>query len=101
MHTHEVLTFCTTLVDGDALLTRSAHAIGVADEKTPSDGSWLMAKTRIALFADTRVTGSSIHVETPQGLVVVCGTVDSDAAKQLDGAKSAKNDLTERRGSTP
>lgn len=55
-----------------------------------------MAKTRIALFTDTRVTGSAIHVETTQGLVVVRGMVDSDAAKQLDGAKNAKNDLTEK-----
>jgi hyperosmotically inducible protein len=101
MHTRYVLTLCTALVVGGALLTGSAHALGQADEKTPINDSWLTAKTKIALFADARVKGSEINVETTQGLVMIRGKVDSDAAKQaaegiareIDGVKSVKNEL--------
>ncbi len=63
--------------------------------------SWITAKTKIALFADSRVKGSDINVETTQGAVMIRGKVDSDAAKQaaetiakgIDGAKTVKNDL--------
>lgn len=99
--TRFVLTFCTALVIGGALLSGSAGALGKADEKTPVNDSWLTAKTKIALFADSRVKGSEINVETAQGLVMIRGKVDSDAAKQaaesiakgIDGVKSVKNEL--------
>jgi hyperosmotically inducible periplasmic protein len=95
------LTLCTALVVGGALITGSANALGKADEKTPIKDSWLTAKTKIALFADARVKGSEINVETTQGLVMIRGKVDSDMAKQaaediakkLDGVKSVKNEL--------
>src|SRR4029077_14834990 len=101
MNTRSVLTLCTALVVGGALLTGSALALGKADEKTPINDAWLTAKTKIALFADARVKGSEISVETSQGLVVIHGKVDSDEAKQaaegitkgMDGVKSVKNDL--------
>jgi hyperosmotically inducible protein len=101
MNTRYVLTLCTALVVGGALITGSAHALGKADEKTPINDTWLTAKTKIALFADARVKGSEINVETTQGLVMIRGKVDSDAAKQaaediakkLDGVKSVKNGL--------
>jgi hyperosmotically inducible protein len=101
MNTRYVLTLCTALVVGGALLSGSAHALGKADEKTPINDSWLTAKTKIALFADARVKGSEINVETTQGLVMIRGKVDSDAAKQaaegiargIDGVKSVKNEL--------
>lgn len=78
--------------------TRSAKA----DEKTPIIDTWLMAKTKIALFADARIKGSEITVETSQDSVMIRGKVDSDAAEQaaegitrgIDGVKSVKNDLT-------
>ena len=81
--------------------TGSANALGKADEKTPINDSWLTSKTKIALFADARVKGSEINVETTQGLVVIRGKVDSDEAKQaaegiakgIDGVKTVKNDL--------
>jgi hyperosmotically inducible protein len=89
------------LVVGGAFLTGSANALGKADEKTPINDSWLTSKTKIALFADARVKGSDINVETTQGSVVIRGKVDSDAAKQaaegiakgVDGVKTVKNDL--------
>ena len=102
MNTRTVLTFCTVLVIGGALLTGSANALSTADEKTPINDAWLTAKTKIALFADARVKGSEITVESAQGSVVIRGKVDSDAAKQaaegiakgIDGVKTVKNDLT-------
>jgi hyperosmotically inducible protein len=105
MNTRTVLTLCTVLVIGGALITGSANALGKADEKTPIDNAindaWLTAKTKIALFADARVKGSEINVETTQGAVMIRGKVDSDAAKQaaediakgLDGVKTVKNEL--------
>jgi hyperosmotically inducible periplasmic protein len=101
MHTRYVLTLCTTLVVGGVLLIGSAHALGQADEKTPINDTWLTAKTKIALFADARVKGSEITVETTQGLVMIRGKVDTSAAKQaaegiargIDGVKSVKNEL--------
>lgn len=98
MHTRTVLTFCTAVVIGGALLTGSAF--GRAEERNMSD-SWITAKTKIALFADSRVKGSDISVATTDGAVTIRGKVDTDAAKQaaesiakgIDGAKTVKNDL--------
>jgi hyperosmotically inducible protein len=101
MNTRTVLTFCTTLMIGGAFLAGSANALGKADEKTPINDAWMTAKTKIALFADARVKGSEINIESAQGSVVIRGKVDSDAAKQaaegiakgIDGVKSVKNEL--------
>ena len=103
MNTRYVLTLCTALVIGGALVTGSANALGKADEKTPINDSWLTSKAKIALFADARVKGSEIkiNVETTQGIMMIRGKVDSDAAKQaaediakkLDGVKSVKKEL--------
>jgi len=101
MNTRYVMTLCTALVLGGALLAGSANALGKADEKTPINDTWLTAKTKIALFADARIKGSEITVETSQGSVTIRGKVDSDAAKQaaegiakgIDGVKTVKNDL--------
>jgi hyperosmotically inducible periplasmic protein len=101
MNTRYVLTLCTALVVGGALLTGSAYALDKADEKTPINDTWLTAKTKIALAADGRVKGRQIDVETTKGQVMLRGKVDSDAAKQaaenitklLDGVKTVKNDL--------
>src|SRR5512145_51451 len=82
MNTRNVLTLCTALVVGGILLAGSAHAVGKADENTAINDTWLTAKTKIALFADARIKGSEITVETTQGLVIIRGKVDSDAAKQ-------------------
>ena len=101
MNTGYVLTLCTALVIGGALIAGSANAVGKADEKTPINDTWLTAKTKIALAADGRVKGRQIEVETTQGVVMLRGKVDSDAAKHaagditkmLDGVKTVKNDL--------
>jgi hyperosmotically inducible protein len=101
MNTRYILTLCTVLVIGGALITGSAHAVSKADVKTPITDTWLTSKTKIALFADARVKGSEITVESTQGLVMIRGKVDSDDAKQaaegiakgIDGVKTVKNEL--------
>jgi hyperosmotically inducible periplasmic protein len=63
--------------------------------------SWLTSKTKIALFADDRVKGKDVRVETMGGQVYLRGKVDSqeaksaseEIAKAVEGVKSVKNDL--------
>ena len=101
MNTRYILTLCTALVIGGALITGSANAVSKADEKTSINDTWMTAKTKIALFADARIKGSEINVETSQGSVMIRGKVDSDEAKQaaegiakgIDGVKTVKNEL--------
>ena len=71
MNTRYVLTLCTAVVIGGALIAGSAQAVSKADEKTAMNDSWITAKTKIALFADSRVKGSEIKIETTQGLVMI------------------------------
>ena len=69
--------------------------------KTGISDSWLTAKTKIALFADERVKGGQISVETVKGTVSLRGKVDSDeaktaaatVAKSIEGVKGVRNDL--------
>jgi hypothetical protein len=58
MNTRYVLTLCAALVIGGSLLAGSANALSKADEKTPINDTWLMANTKIALFADARIKGA-------------------------------------------
>jgi hyperosmotically inducible protein len=101
MKTHYLVTLCTALVVGAALITVPATAVDVSKETALVNDSWLTAKTKIALAADGRVKGRQIDVETTKGQVMLRGKVDSDAAKQaaeeitkmLDGVKTVKNHL--------
>ncbi len=77
-------------------------AKGVAqDVKTGISDSWLTAKTKIELFADDRIKGGPVSVETLNGAVSLRGKVDSDEAKAaaasvaqaVEGVKSVRNDL--------
>jgi hyperosmotically inducible protein len=71
------------------------------DAKSEVSDSWLTAKTKIALFADERVKGRQVGVETVKGVVTLRGKVDSDEAKAaaaslaqgIEGVKSVRNDL--------
>jgi hyperosmotically inducible periplasmic protein len=72
------------------------------DAKTAVSDSWITSKTKIALFADERVKGTQVSVETMKGGVVhLRGKVDSaeaktaagDVAKGIEGVQSVKNDL--------
>ncbi len=98
-----LLTFCTALVIGAALIAApmTAAAASSKTEDKQMEDSWITAKTKIALFADARVKGRQINVETKDGLVMIRGKVDSDEAKKaaeeiaklVDGVKSVKNEL--------
>jgi hyperosmotically inducible protein len=71
------------------------------DAKTGMTDSWVTSKTKIALFADDRVKGSQVHVETQDGTVMLRGKVDDaeaknaagEIAKGIEGVKSVKNEL--------
>ena len=93
-----------------AFVAAAPLAVGAADEKaqtttqaaeTMVSDSWLTSKTKIALFADQRVKGTQISVDTAKGVVHLRGKVDSaeaksaasDVAQGIDGVKSVKNDL--------
>ena len=91
-------------------LVVAAPLAGAADEKaqtttqeakTMVSDSWLTSKTKISLFADERVKGTQISVDTAKGVVHLRGKVDSaeaksaagDIAQKVEGVKSVKNDL--------
>jgi hyperosmotically inducible protein len=101
MKTHYLVTLCTALVVGAALIAVPATAVDVSKEKALANDTWLTAKTKIALAADGRVKGRQIDVVTTKNVVMLRGKVDSDEAKQaaeditkmLDGVKTVKNDL--------
>jgi hyperosmotically inducible protein len=93
-----------------ALVAGAPLIAGAADTKaetTTQEGktmvtdSWVTAKTKISLFADERVKGTQVSVDTTKGVVHLRGKVDSaeaksaagDIAKGVEGAKSVKNDL--------
>ena len=70
-------------------------------EKQPVKDSWLTAKAKMALFADDRVHGRDVNVETKQGTVYLRGKVDDasaktaaeDITKGIDGVVGVKNEL--------
>lgn len=69
--------------------------------KTNVSDSWITSKAKIALFADSRVPGASVHVETQKGMVYLRGKVESDEAKKaaedvargVEGVQGVKNEL--------
>jgi hyperosmotically inducible protein len=77
-----------------------ARAAGQKVSEATKD-SWLTAKTKIALYADERVSGRHVSVETRNGVVTLRGKVGSaeeksaaaDIAKSVDGVKSVNNSL--------
>ncbi len=73
----------------------------VEKAKGATKDSWLTSKAKIALFADDRVSGSSITVETKNGVMTLRGKVGSadekkaaeEIAKSVEGVTSVKNQL--------
>jgi len=63
------------------------------DVKGAVSDSWVTSKAKIALFADERVKGRQISVETRSGMVMLRGKVDSEEAKTAAGevAKGVKH----------
>jgi hyperosmotically inducible periplasmic protein len=71
------------------------------DMKDATSDSWITSKTKIALFADDRVKGREVSVETVKGDIFLRGKVDTPEAKaaaaeiarSIEGVKNVKNDL--------
>ena len=71
------------------------------EAKADISDSWITAKAKMALFADERVKGRQVSVETDKGVVTLRGKVDSaeskaaaeSVAQGIEGAKSVRNDL--------
>jgi hyperosmotically inducible protein len=69
--------------------------------KTATNDAWIASKTKIALYADERVSGSAINVDANGGVVTLRGKVGSDAekktaeevAKGIEGVTQVKNNL--------
>ena len=106
---HRITKLSASVAMGLALAAAPAW-VSAADEgkksttesmKTGVSDSWVTAKTKIALMADSRVPGTSVNVETEKGMVYLRGKVDSDAAKSaaeevargIEGAQGVKNEL--------
>jgi len=98
MKTYGLLLLCA--VFGSSALIAPATRAEESTRVKMSD-SWVMAKVKIALFADSRVKGREINVQTKKGAVMIRGKVDTDEAKtaseeiakSVDGAASVKNEL--------
>ena len=96
MKTHRLMLLCAVLASSAGIVPM-AKAAG----QSQKGDSWVTAKTKIALFADSRVKGREINVETKSGVVMLRGKVESDEAKTaaaeiaktIDGAASVKNEL--------
>ena len=81
-------------------MTQKAKSVA-QDAKTEVTDSWLTAKTKIALYADERVKGTQVSVETVNGTVTLRGKVDSEEARTaatsvaqgVEHVKAVKNDL--------
>jgi hyperosmotically inducible protein len=64
--------------------------------------SWLTLQTKLALFADERVSSGDVHVTTQRGVITLRGKVDSVAEQQaaeeiartIEGARDVSNQLT-------
>ena len=97
MKTYRLMLLCAAI--GSSLSV--VPAAKANDGQSRTGDSWVTAKAKIALFADSRVKGREINVETKDGLVMLRGMVDSDEAKNaaaeiaksVDGATSVKNEL--------
>lgn len=105
---HRATKLSATVMMGLALAAAPAW-VNAADEKksttqsvkTTVSDSWITSKTKIALFADSRVPGTSVNVETTKGTVFLRGKVDNDAAKAaaeeitkgIEGVTAVKNEL--------
>lgn len=88
-------------IENKAEQTKDRVKSATGEARTAVKDSWITAKTKIALFADQRVKGRQVNVDTKNGVVALRGAVDSPAAKQaateiargIEGAKSVRNDL--------
>jgi osmotically-inducible protein OsmY len=90
----------------DKVESKTERAVDKAETKIEqakgaTKDTWITAKAKIALYADDRVSGSSVHVDTRNGVVNLRGKVATEdekkaaeeVAKGIEGATSVKNQL--------
>src|SRR5262245_23032210 len=86
---------------GDTMNKAEEKVKGTAlDMKEASGDAWITSKTKIALFADSRVKGREVSVETMNGEVCLRGKVESREGRKaadevtggIEGAENGKND---------
>lgn len=81
--------------------TKSTVKEMTKEAKADVSDAWITSKTKIALFADDRVKGRQVSVETDKGVISLRGKVDTADAKAaaesvaqgIEGVKSVRNDL--------
>jgi hyperosmotically inducible protein len=87
---------------GDTMNKAEETIKGTAhDMKEATSDTWITSKAKIALYADGRVKGRDVSVETMNGEMFLRGKVESEEAKSaaaevargIDGVKNVKNDL--------
>lgn len=85
-----------TVNRAEETIKQTAH-----DMKAVTGDTWITSKAKIALYADGRVKGRDVSVETMNGEIFLRGKVESEEAKSaaaevaraIDGVKNVKNDL--------
>ncbi len=92
-----------TSTDGGSKTDRAVEKTKEATGKAAgaAKDSWITAKAKIALYADDRVAGRHVRVDTQNGVLTLRGKVDSDAEKRaaeeavrnVEGVTSVQNDL--------
>ncbi len=89
--------------DPGATRSQDTTPTGV-ERRSPGDivsDAWITAKTMIALFADDRVSGWDVNVNTRNGVVALRGNVNSAEAKRaaenvargIEGVRDVRNEL--------
>ncbi|MCC4587942.1 BON domain-containing protein [Xanthomonas melonis] len=74
------------------------HAAGMNESKKPVTDTWITTKVKADLLATDNVSGTDVKVETKNGIVMLTGTVATQAehdkavavAKGIEGVKSVK-----------
>jgi osmotically-inducible protein OsmY len=66
MNMQTVWTMGAALVLGAVVMAAPMPAQAIKTDDQPMKDSWLTSKTKIALFADGRVKGRQVNVETQQ-----------------------------------
>ena len=77
-----------SLIAGSALAqTTSQEQSDQVQSNQPVDDTWITAKVKTELLAAEDVPGTSIDIETPNGVVVLSGALENQT--QIDRAVSA------------
>jgi osmotically-inducible protein OsmY len=97
---------CQTTDDANqpANANRTATANDNRSRETATSGmsdSWITAKTKLALIADSRTSGFETDVDTKDGMVTLSGKVDTseartaaeDVTRKVEGVKNVNNQL--------